>query len=322
MKKILIVAVLFLLLLTGCTDKGTVTSGETATTSKWEVHSNVEGIFVEPGYKIQLSISEKGKDAVTQVDKAILEVNNKDIAVMNEDGSITVNNDALSGMELEIKVKSKDLNTNLEYTVLKSLEATVDENNTILNESDYDVVVNKKRFLSSDYVPEDLVKVNVPTQLENPEVNQMRKIPADSLYQLFEGAKKEGFTLVARSGYRSYNTQDILYRSVVTSKGQTYADQYSAKPGTSEHQTGLAMDITCEGVNFQLSEDFDELPEGIWVKENAHKYGFIIRYPKDKEEIVGYAYEPWHIRYMGVDLATKIYESGLTMEEYFSQVVR
>lgn len=318
MKKILIITIL-LLLLAGCTDKGTVTSGETATTSKWEVNSNVEGMFVEPGYKIELSISEKGKDQVTQVDKVILEVNNKDLAIINEDGSITVNNDALSGMELEIKVKFKDLSTNLGYTVLKPLGTTVDENNRILNESDYDVVVNKKRFLSSDYVPKDLVKVNVPTQLENPEVNQMRKIPADRLHELFEGAKKEGFTLIARSGYRSYNTQDILYRNVVTSKGQTYADKYSAKPGTSEHQTGLAMDITSEGVNFQLSEDFGELPESIWVKENAHKYGFIIRYPKDKEEIVGYAYEPWHIRYVGVELATKIYKSGLTMEEYFEK---
>ncbi len=318
MKKIMIITIL-LLLLVGCTDKGTVPSRETEPKPKWEVNSNVEGMFVEPGYKIELSISEKGKDQATQVDKLILEVNNKDLARVNEDGSITVNNDALSGMELEIKVKFKDLSTNLEYTVLKPLGTTVDENKRILNESDYDVVVNKKRLLSSDYVPKDLVKVNVPTLLENPEINQMRKIPADHLYELFEGAKKEGFTLVARSGYRSYNTQDILYRKVVTSKGQNYADKYSAKPGTSEHQTGLAMDITSKGVKFQLSQDFGEQPEGMWVKENAHKYGFIIRYPKGKEEIVGYVYEPWHIRYIGVELATKIYESGLTMEEYFEK---
>lgn len=316
MKRILIVTVL-LFLLAGCTQQDTTTSAETTNTLKWEVISNVESRFVEPGYKIQLSISEKGKNKVTPVDKDMLEINNKDIAVMNEDGSIIINDDVLSGTDLEIKVKSKNLSVNLDYIVLKPLEATIDENNRILNQSDYDVVVNKNRFLSSDYIPEDLVRVNVPTQLENPEVNQMRKIAADRLYELFEGAKKEGFTLVARSGYRSYNTQDILYRSIVKSKGQAYADRYSAKPGTSEHQTGLAMDITSKGVNFQLSEDFGKLPEGIWVKENAHKYGFIIRYPKGKEKIVGYEYEPWHIRYVGVELATKIYESGLTVEEYF-----
>lgn len=317
MKKILILVPL-LLLLVGCTDQGASSSKKRLDTNQWEVISNIETTFVKPGDKIQLSIGKGGKDKVTPVDKDMLEINNKDIAVIQEDGSIVINQKILSGRELEIKVKYKDTNSSLKYTVLKPLHTTVDENNNILHEGDYDVVVNKNRFLSSDYIPEDLVKVRVPTQLKSKEVNQMRKPAAEALYELFEGAKEEGFTLVARSGYRSYNTQKILYKNIVTSKGQNYANQYSAKPGTSEHQTGLAMDITCEGVKFQLSEDFGQLAEGIWIRENAHKYGFIIRYPKGKEEITGYAYEPWHIRYLGVELATKIYESALTMEEYFN----
>ena len=136
---------------------------------------------------------------------------------------------------------------------------------------------------------------------------------------LFAEAKKEKFNLIARSGYRSYQTQKALYNNNVASKGQAHADKYSAKPGKSEHQTGLSIDITCAAVNFQLTSGFGETKEGLWVKENAHKFGFIIRYPIGKESIVGYAYEPWHLRYLGVELSTKIFDSGLTMEEYFSQ---
>ncbi len=184
-----------------------------------------------------------------------------------------------------------------------------------------DVLVNRKNNLPDTYVPEDLITLaDVPTVLSNPEVNQLRKPAYEALIELFKAAEEEaGYDLYARSGYRSYNTQVSLYSSYVKNHGQTAADTFSAKPGQSEHQTGLSMDITCEAMNFQLDDTFGQTEEGKWVSENAHRFGFIIRYPKGKEDITGYMYEPWHIRYLGVELATEVYESGLTLEEYFEQ---
>ena len=199
------------------------------------------------------------------------------------------------------------------------VDTFLDENGFLTNQDSIEAVVNKERSLSDDYVPEDLVAItDVPTCLSNPEVNQLRKCASDSLTTMFNKALEEiNIQLYARSGYRSYNTQVSLYNSYVKNHGQEAADKFSAKPGQSEHQTGLSMDITSDRVNLQLTEDFGETEEGNWVKENAHRFGFIIRYPEGKEDITGYVYEPWHVRYVGEKLAKKVYESGLTLEEYF-----
>ncbi len=125
-------------------------------------------------------------------------------------------------------------------------------------------------------------------------------------------AKEDGITLRIISGYRSYRTQQTLYNNYVARNGQAEADTYSARPGHSEHQTGLAFDIN------EISYAFGESAAGRWVAEHAAEYGFIIRYPKEKQEITGYVYEPWHLRYLGTELATDVYESGLCLEEYFN----
>lgn len=181
------------------------------------------------------------------------------------------------------------------------------------------VLVNKQNSLASDYVPDDLVTVDVPTVLSNPEVNQMRKEAADALKTMFAAAKEAGYKLYARSGYRSYKTQKSLFNSYAAKNGEEAANRFSAKPGQSEHQTGLTMDVTSDSVDRLLTEEFGETEEGRWVRENGHLYGFIIRYPQDKEEITKYKYEPWHLRYLGVELATKVYESGLSYEEYLDE---
>lgn len=135
--------------------------------------------------------------------------------------------------------------------------------------------------------------------------------------KMAQDAKKQGFELVAFSTYRSYEYQATLYNSYVARDGKEKADRYSARPGYSEHQTGLAFDIGEKGrEDLWLEEAFGESPAGKWLAENAHKYGFILRYPKGKENITGYMYEAWHFRYLGVELATKVKESGLTLEEY------
>jgi|GEM_PF-1369080 len=126
-----------------------------------------------------------------------------------------------------------------------------------------------------------------------------------------EAAAADGITLWIVSGYRSYSTQESIYWRYVRNDGMSEADTYSARPGHSEHQTGLAMDVN------SLKSSFADTAEGKWLAEHCHEYGFIIRYPKGKQSITGYIYEPWHVRYLGVDLATSVYESGLCLEEYF-----
>ena len=132
----------------------------------------------------------------------------------------------------------------------------------------------------------------------------------EALKKLQNAAGNLGYSMPLLSGYRSYDTQRNLYNSYVSRDGVANADRYSARPGHSEHQTGLAFDVGA------INNNYGNTKEGIWLRENAHLYGFIIRYPNGKEHITGYMYEPWHIRYVGTTHAKKIYESGLTLEEY------
>lgn len=125
-----------------------------------------------------------------------------------------------------------------------------------------------------------------------------------------EDASDDGLFLYITSGYRSYAEQEVQYGIHVQNKGKDYADRVSARPGFSEHQSGLSMDIN------STEDSFADTKEARWIAENCVKYGFIIRFPKDKEDITGYAYEPWHIRYVGIQNAKKISESGLCLEEY------
>lgn len=137
----------------------------------------------------------------------------------------------------------------------------------------------------------------------------------DDVYNAFktlqQDAKKQKYSIEILSGYRSYSYQEKLYNDYVKKYGKEKADTFSAQPGHSEHQSGLALDVG------KLDESYGNTNEGKWLAANAYKYGFIIRYPKGKENITGYAYEPWHIRYLGKELAQKVYKSGLTLEEYF-----
>lgn len=174
-------------------------------------------------------------------------------------------------------------------------------------------VVNKNHSIASDFVPNDLVWVDLPSTRDT----QLRGVAATALTGLFSAAKTAGLELYCCSGYRSYETQAGLYQWNVDTYGVAGAELVSARPGMSEHQMGLAMDVTSASAGFDLLESFGSLPEGQFIKENAHTYGFIVRYPQGKTNITGYAYEPWHLRYVGVDAATDMYNSGKTMEEYY-----
>lgn len=185
------------------------------------------------------------------------------------------------------------------------------------------VLVNKNYSLPEDYEPEDLVFLEVPLYNNdvNNEANYLRKEAADALKELFAAAKDEGYELIARSGYRSYDTQVALYERYVQQDGVEAADTYSARPGHSEHQTGLTIDITSESVHGGLTEAFGETEEGKWVAENAHRFGYIIRYPQARVSETGYQYEPWHLRYVGVKTATEIYQDQLILEDYVLNVM-
>lgn len=179
-------------------------------------------------------------------------------------------------------------------------------------------VVNKKTKIDKDYEPKDLVLPKVPTRKRSlSKAIYIRKQAGKELENMFLAAGVEkGFSLHAVSGFRSFGIQQINFSAKIKqAKSKAKAAQVVAPPGSSEHQTGLAMDIQAEGFN-QLDINFEKRPEGKWLKENAHRFGFILRYMKDKEKITGFSYEPWHFRYVTRPHAGAIYKLGLCLEEY------
>lgn len=183
------------------------------------------------------------------------------------------------------------------------------------------VLVNKLNALPATYSPDDLVKPNIPfsTDAED-EKHTVRTEMGSALELLFQAGTDAGVNLVGVSGYRSYARQKVIYSNKVAAVGQEAADKVSAQPGKSEHQTGLAIDVSCEAVGYNLSSDFGETPEGLWLAEHAYEYGFIIRYQKDKTDITGYNYEPWHIRYVGKEIADELQTSGETLDQYYEHI--
>lgn len=179
-------------------------------------------------------------------------------------------------------------------------------------------IVNKKRPLPDGYIPSDLVTPNVTINVKKSQTeNQLRSDAASALEILFAAAKSAGHNLMLASGYRSTQLQAVYYNGLVASSGQAAADRLSAKPGTSEHQTGLSLDVARADRRLYLEQTFGKDPAGIWLAEHVHEYGFIIRYPEDKESSTGYDYEPWHIRFVGKELAAELHSKEQTMEEFF-----
>ena len=178
------------------------------------------------------------------------------------------------------------------------------------------ILVNKQHAVDKEYKPSDLTAIKYYAQDRSPNSRYMRAEAAEAFNKMSEAAAKEGYTIVVTTAYRSYDFQKSLYDSYVKNSGQAAADRFSAQPGKSEHQTGLSADVSSPSVNYQLTKDYINTPEGKWLNDNAYKFGFIIRFPEGKEAITGYMYEPWHVRYVGQTAATEIYQKGITLEEY------
>lgn len=179
-------------------------------------------------------------------------------------------------------------------------------------------VVNKGRSLPSNYVPAGLVTPSVPLRFgAGASEMSVRPEMAAALQAMFAGAKTYGHSFMLTSGYRSYGAQISVYNSYVSQSGAAVADTFSARPGHSEHQTGLAADIEPLSRVCELDICFGDMPEGKWLAANASKYGLIIRYQRDNQNLTGYQYEPWHVRYVGADLAAQLQPNNQTLEQFF-----
>ena len=172
------------------------------------------------------------------------------------------------------------------------------------------ILLNKYNLVSKSYKPKNLVKVSTEYAKENILLTEETK---NQFILMAEAAKKENLTLYAISGYRDYTYQENLYNNYYSIDGNK-ANEYSSKPGHSEHHTGLAIDISNKTTSY---EEFDKTEEFKWMQENAHKYGFILRYPEDKTNETLYQYEPWHYRYVGIKISTYIKKHNISFEEYY-----
>lgn len=183
----------------------------------------------------------------------------------------------------------------------------------INNPNDTLVLVNKNNILPEDYIPNNLVLLSTSYSYENKYLVEEAKIN-------FENLSRDAFTLgykiIAVSTYRSFAYQKKLYEDYIKEYDFEYAELASARPGHSEHQTGLAVDVMGSNNDYNL---FEEAIEFEWMKSNAHKYGFILRYPKNKTNITGFKYEPWHYRYVGENVSKHIFDNNLTLEEYLKK---
>ena len=184
---------------------------------------------------------------------------------------------------------------------------------------DTSMLVNKYYLLGSDYEPNDLVELDSKYVAPTCDHPQLRKVAANALVKMIKDAKKEGMHLLLNSGYRSYEEQEKIYQDTEQKYGGAYAAEYVATPGASEHQTGLGIDMTAQSVVDKQRLVFGDTVEYKWVVENCAKYGFIVRFTEGTDGITGISHEPWHLRYVGKDLAKKLYNDGdwITLEEYF-----
>ena len=176
----------------------------------------------------------------------------------------------------------------------------------------YAILVNKYTYLPENYAPDDIVEMSNWYAYPN---NSIRQEVYDAFKEMSAAAQEDGYTLIVNSSYRTSEEQKEIYEDYEDSRGKEYADTYAARPDFSEHQTGLSLDVFSPGANMSNFADTETFK---WLSENCYKYGFILRYPEGKEEITGYNYEAWHYRYVGKDLAKKVYDSGLTYDEYYA----
>ncbi|WP_294208471.1 D-alanyl-D-alanine carboxypeptidase family protein [uncultured Solobacterium sp.] len=192
-------------------------------------------------------------------------------------------------------------------------EATVEPTVDTTTVSSIQKITNKNHPIDPGYIPADLTKVNVNSN----GTQYLRSEAATALTNMFEAARKDNINLYLVSGYRSYEQQLELYNTYVATDGKALADQYDAIPGACEHQLGLAVDLSDDNRDHDIDDSFESTAAYQWLLKHSYEYGYILRFPRGKEAITGIAYNPWSFRYIGVEEAKKVYDSGLTLEEYY-----
>ena len=237
---------------------------------------------------------------LTELEKA-----KKDLAYYKDEYEDAYKEYREKNKDLSIEKVITNVNIGLNYDYYTHTKATKDLNtNTIL--------VNKYNYLTEDYVPENLQTVD---KKYSSKTLQLVDYAKEAFEELSEAASKENYTVLAMSSYRSYQYQYNLYNRYVSTDGVEAADTYSARPGYSEHQTGLAVDVYNGKEDFT---NFEKTKEYNWMQDNAYKFGFILRFPKDKVLETGYQYESWHYRYVGKEIAKYIHDNNLCFEEYYA----
>ena len=174
------------------------------------------------------------------------------------------------------------------------------------------MLVNKYYKLTKDFKLDDIVPISNQFAYEG---NEIRKHVYERYRSMWNAAKEEGLLLIVNSSYRDYETQDAVWKDYAEANGEEWADNKAARAGSSEHETGLALDIVTNNV---IMNEFENTEEFKWLQDNAYKYGFILRYPKGKENITGYEYESWHYRYVGEEVAKEIHDLDITFDEYYA----
>lgn len=223
---------------------------------------------------------------------------------------------------LERYLKYKDKNKD---TTIKDVIAIVNVNRDyefyeqdIPTDTSLGILINVNKYytLPDDFEPIDISDISIRYSYNG---NKMTKEANDAYVSMWNSAKNEGLTLIVNSSYRDLATQERVYNNIKASSGMKEADKVAARPGHSEHQTGLAIDVF--EVGNQATSTFKDSPAYTWLKNNAHLYGFIERYPEDKEYLTGYSFESWHWRYVGIEVATKMYEENITFDEYYAYYI-
>ena len=256
-------------------------------------------------------VVEKKKKKITDLDKKLEKLDNinQEIEYFNEDYIDRYISYKEKHTEYPTIQIIKNVNMNLDLEPYKDIVEA-----KYLNTEK--VLVNKYYYLSKDYVPLSLENISTKYALSNMKLVSYAK---DAFEEMAKDAQKEKLKIVAMSTYRSYDYQVNLYNKYVKSDGKEKADTYSGRPGHSEHQTGLAVDVynvKTSYTNFESTKEFE------WMQEHAHEYGFILRFPKDKEDETGYIYESWHYRYVGTDIAKYIHDKHISYEEYFATMIK
>lgn len=248
-------------------------------------------------------INNKKED--TKKEKKLKELNNinKKVKYFKMDNLDRYINYKNKNTDKEIKQIIKDVNMDLDKEPYEDMKKATNLNSI-------NILVNKHNYLTEDYVPENLENINSSYALSNMKMVSEAK---NAFENLSKAAAKQNLKVIAMSTYRSYEYQVDLYNRYVKTDGKEAADTYSGRPGNSEHQTGLAVDV------YNVKEsytNFEKTKEYTWMQDNAYKYGFILRFPKDKENETGYEFESWHYRYVGLEAAKYIKEHNISFEEY------